>query len=171
MTGESTDKDQVSRMKEETAQIMCSQMDAIQRQGSQRVLSLTWVSKGNTGDGAQVDAFAIGCSMQLAGKHQDEYMSLGPPWLYIRCPQHLSILLSFHLPTFSLIQITLGTYAWKLIGRKVGKVKLLAYKALEITALENGEYQSRWVTASAFILLTLGLHTFSYSQTKELWKR
>lgn len=38
MIGEGADKDQVSMMGEETAQIMCSQMDAIQSQGGQRVL-------------------------------------------------------------------------------------------------------------------------------------
>lgn len=79
MTGKRADIDQVSMIGEEksTDGIFTKWMQYKESQGGQKVF-LTWVSKGNTGDGAQVDAFAIGCSMQLAGKHQDEQYEPGP---------------------------------------------------------------------------------------------
>lgn len=83
MIGERVDIDQVSMIEEEKNIITYSQNGRnVKSQGDQRVF-LTWVSKGNTGDGAQVDAFAIGCSMQLAGKHQDEQYKPGPSHGYI----------------------------------------------------------------------------------------
>lgn len=76
--------------------------------------------------------------MQLAGKHQDEHMSLGPPMAYIRHPQGLSRPLSLHLPSHT-FKLTLGTYSYKTDRLKSGS-KLFAYYILNINVLESGEW-------------------------------
>lgn len=142
----------------------------VKSQGGHRVF-LTWVSKGNTGDGAQVDAFAIGCSMQLAGKHQDEQYEPGPSHGYILGSHKADPALcpSIYLLIHSGNSRHLFLKSWLAENRM--QVNPFAYDVLNTDALESKEQQSHWVSPSESMFLSPNPGIHADSQIKELWNR
>lgn len=142
------------REEKETAQIVYSQNRcSINSQSGQRVF-LTWVSKGNTGDGAQVDAFAIGCSMQLAGKHQDEQYEPGPSHGCVLGSHkaYPALCPSIYLLSHSNNSRQLLLKSW--LAENWMQVTPFAYEILDTDALWSEELHSHWVGPSESMLLS-----------------